>query len=86
MEKRPDIGFLLAYNNDTKLRTPLTLSHSSDDGQSWQFLANLETAPGQFSYPFVIQDRFDANQAYVCYTHKPKQGVHTMAIAKVTFQ
>jgi predicted neuraminidase len=86
MEQRGDVGFLLAYNNDTTQRTPLTLAHSADDGASWQHITNLETAAGQFSYPFVVQDRFNPNEAHVCYTYKPTGGVHTMAIAKVTFK
>lgn len=37
-------------------RTPLSAAFSDDEGKSWRRVIDLETAPGEFSYPAVIQD------------------------------
>ncbi len=44
----------LVYNHTTKGRTPLNLAVSRD-GLSWTPAVELETVPGEFSYPAVIQ-------------------------------
>ena len=36
-------------------RTPLNLALSSDDAQSWQAALVLESDPGEYSYPAIIQ-------------------------------
>jgi len=36
-------------------RTPLALLLSSDNGESWQQRIDLETEPGEYSYPSIIQ-------------------------------
>ena len=42
--------------NPTHLaRTPLTLSLSEDDGVTWHIAKVLEDAPGEYSYPAIIQ-------------------------------
>jgi predicted neuraminidase len=45
---------LLAYNHSQRGRTPLNLALSSD-GLRWQPSVVLEDAPGEYSYPAVIQ-------------------------------
>lgn len=48
---------LLAYNpvpKDWGPRTPLKLSMSNDNGETWVDIATLEDAPGEYSYPAVI--------------------------------
>ena len=45
---------LLVYNHTDKGRSPLNVAISRD-GRSWQTVVALETKPGEFSYPAVIQ-------------------------------
>ncbi|MCY3015652.1 MAG: exo-alpha-sialidase [Planctomycetota bacterium] len=45
---------LLVYNHTDKGRSPLNVAISRD-GRSWQPVVALETKPGEFSYPAVIQ-------------------------------
>ncbi len=45
---------LLVYNNTTRGRTPLSVAVSTD-GRSWSDALTLESGPGEFSYPAVIQ-------------------------------
>lgn len=48
---------LLVYNPVGKnwgARTPLAVAMSSDNGLSWEELLQLETEPGEFSYPAII--------------------------------
>lgn len=45
---------LLVYNPTKKGRTPLAVAVSTD-GQHWKDAVTLETAPGEYSYPAVIQ-------------------------------
>jgi predicted neuraminidase len=46
---------LLAFNNTSDGRTPLTLALSKDDAHSWFALRDAETDPGEYSYPALIQ-------------------------------
>jgi predicted neuraminidase len=45
---------LLVYNHTDKGRSPLNVAISRD-GRAWQPVVALETKPGEFSYPAVIQ-------------------------------
>ena len=45
---------LLVYNHTVRGRSPLNVSVSKD-GKSWQASLVLENAPGEYSYPAVIQ-------------------------------
>ncbi len=45
---------LLVYNHTPKGRTPLNVAISKD-GAIWQSVVELETEPGEYSYPAVIQ-------------------------------
>jgi predicted neuraminidase len=45
---------LLAYNHSTSRRTPLNLALSAD-GRDWRHVLELEDAPGEYSYPSIIQ-------------------------------
>ncbi len=47
---------LLVYNNSTTSRTPLVLALSTD-GVSWRIVETLESAPGEYSYPAIVQTR-----------------------------
>lgn len=46
---------VLAFNNSTTARTPLTLALSIDDGDSWTSFRNVESGEGSFSYPSMVQ-------------------------------
>lgn len=56
-------------------RTPLEVA-ISDDGKIWKTLAVLETEPGEFSYPAVIQTT--DGLVHVTYTWKRKRIRHTV--------
>jgi predicted neuraminidase len=47
---------LLVYNHTTRGRTPLNVAISSE-GRLWDSILALETQPGEYSYPAVIQTR-----------------------------
>jgi predicted neuraminidase len=47
---------LLIYNHTAKGRSPLNLAVSKD-GQTWQAAFVLESNPGEYSYPAIIQTR-----------------------------
>jgi predicted neuraminidase len=51
-----DARQLLVYNHTTKDRSPLNVA-VSDDGKAWKAALVLESEPGEYSYPAVIQDR-----------------------------
>jgi predicted neuraminidase len=54
--KLRDGRFVLVYNDSTEQRTPLNLA-VSHDGEHFQNFATLESAPGEFSYPSLVQSR-----------------------------
>ena len=51
-----DGRLVLVYNRTTKGRTPLNLAVSRD-GEHWKDFYDLETGPGEYSYPALIQAR-----------------------------
>ncbi|HTD84980.1 MAG TPA: sialidase family protein [Candidatus Binatia bacterium] len=64
---------LLVFNPTTRERTPLSIAISKD-GKTWQTAFNLEDAPGEFSYPAVIQA--SDNLVHVTYTWKRERIKH----------
>ncbi len=48
-------GHVLIYNHTTKGRTPLNLAMATSDALEWNPLLTLETEPGEYSYPAIIQ-------------------------------
>ncbi|MGM9582333.1 MAG: exo-alpha-sialidase [Phascolarctobacterium sp.] len=48
------------------MRSPLSLFLSEDDGHTWEKLLDLETKPGEFSYPAIIAH---AGKVYISYTY-----------------
>ena len=46
---------ILACNPVSEGRTPLSLLASADNGQTWPKRIDLETGPGEYSYPSIIQ-------------------------------
>lgn len=53
--KTKDGDVFLIYNPVPIGRTPLSLARSTDDGQTWAKVHDLETEPGEYSYPAIIQ-------------------------------
>lgn len=64
---------ILIYNPTTKGRTPLELA-TSRDGLVWTSLAVLESEPGEYSYPTVIQTR--SGEIHGTYTWKRQRIRH----------
>ncbi len=62
---------LLVYNHTSRGRTPLNIALSSDMGKSWKPAAVLETEPGEYSYPAVIQ--LSTGDVAVTYTWKRRR-------------
>ena len=70
--KLEDNHLVLAYNpiqGNWGMRTPLTLAYSKDNGESFTHLTDLETDPGEYSYPCIIAQ---GNNIYVTYTNNRK--------------
>ena len=57
LDRTPAGVILLAFNKvsgNWGPRTPLNLAVSVDNGETWQDVCELETEPGEYSYPSVI--------------------------------
>jgi predicted neuraminidase len=70
-----DGRFLLAYNPTATRREKLSIAVSAD-GQSWQPAVTLEDAPGEYSYPAMIQTR--DGLVHVTYTWKRERIKHVV--------
>lgn len=46
---------LLVYNDSPEDRSPLNIVRSVDDGKTWEKPLDLETNPGEYSYPCIVQ-------------------------------
>ena len=66
---------VLVYNPTTRGRTPLNVAISSD-GKNWEQIAVLESQPGEYSYPAVIQAR--DGKIHVTYTWKRERIRHAV--------
>ena len=66
---------LLVYNPTTRGRTPLTVAVSAD-GKNWTDAVTLESEPGEYSYPAIIQGK--DGMAHVTYTWKRKRIKHVV--------
>lgn len=66
--KTPDGDVFLIYNPNALFRTPLSLARSTDDGRTWKKVADLETEPGEYSYPAMILS--SAGTLEITYTWK----------------
>ena len=51
---------LLAYNDDTKGRSPLSLAKSDSLVSSWEVLVDIEAGAGSFAYPTVVRQPIQA--------------------------
>lgn len=66
---------LLVYNHTERGRSPLNVA-ISDDGIAWRPAVTLETEPGEYSYPAVIQA--DDGRVHVTYTWKRQRIAHVV--------
>ena len=66
---------LLVYNHTVRGRSPLNVALSAD-GKAWQAALVLETEPGEFSYPAVIQTA--DGLVHVAYTWKRQSIKHVV--------
>jgi len=70
MVKLQDGRVVLVFNNSEVDRTVLTLALSEDEGETWPYMRDLETPPGTYEYPAIIQDR--AGVLHVTYSVGPE--------------
>jgi len=66
---------LLVYNHTPKGRSPLNLGLSTD-GKTWKSVVELETEPGEYSYPAIIQAK--DGKVHITYTWKRKKVRHVV--------
>jgi alpha-L-rhamnosidase len=66
---------VLVFNNTPKGRTPLNVA-VSDDASAWNVAATLEDAPGEYSYPAVIQTK--DKKIHITYTWQRKRIKHVV--------
>ena len=75
---------LLVYNHTVKGRSPLNVALSSD-GKSWNAAVVLESRPGEYSYPAVIQT--PDGLVHITYTWKRQRIKHmTLDPAKLVLK
>lgn len=65
---------LLAFNNSEHDRTPLSLAVSENGGKSWKVVKDLETAPGEYSYPSLCKGK--DGTVHISYTYKRESIKH----------
>ena len=70
-----DGRFVLVYNHAPKGRSPLNVALSSD-GKKWEPALVLESDPGEYSYPAVIQSR--DGLVHITYTWKRQRVKHVV--------
>ena len=66
---------LLVFNNTPKGRSPLNVAVSSD-GKQWSTVLILESKPGEYSYPAVIQA--SDGRVHITYTYLRKSIKHVI--------
>jgi predicted neuraminidase/peroxiredoxin len=76
--KNPDSGItmtrlanghlLVVYNDSPTRRTPLVVARSIDEGKTWEEPRQLESNPGEYSYPCIIQTA--DGRIHVSYTYR----------------
>jgi predicted neuraminidase len=65
-----DGRFVMIYNHTAKGRTPLNLAVSTD-GDHWKPFHDLETEPGEYSYPAMVQG--SDGSLHITYTWQRKR-------------
>ncbi len=59
---------LLAFNNTDMARSPLHVARSLDEGRTWSTPLELESNPGEYSYPSVYQT--SSGKIHIIYTFR----------------
>ena len=59
---------VLVFNDSQTDRTPLSICRSLDEGATWEAPIQLESNPGEYSYPSIIQSA-DA-KLHITYTFR----------------
>jgi predicted neuraminidase len=67
---------VLACNPTREGRTPLSVLMSEDNGETWPWRKDLETKPGEYSYPSIIQAA--DGRVHVVYTYQRTQIYHAV--------
>lgn len=67
---------VLVYNHSSTERTPLNLAISRDGGEQWEPSLILEDAPGEYSYPSIIQTKDDC--IHITYTYNRTRIKHVV--------
>lgn len=70
-----DGRIVLVYNHTAKGRSPLNAAVSRD-GEEWRMFATLESEPGEYSYPAVIQSA--AGDVHITYTWNRRKIRHVV--------
>lgn len=73
-----DGRILMVYNPSTHERTPLSVAVSRDGGDTWNPWLDLETGPGEFSYPAVIEDSH--GDVHITYTWNRRRIKHVVIL------
>lgn len=68
MTKLASGNLVVIFNDSDRMRTPLSIARSIDEGRSWETPLQLESNPGEYSYPCVIQTA--DGQIHVTYTYR----------------
>lgn len=68
MQKLANGHMVIVYNDSPLFRTPLSIARSIDDGATWEAPMALESNPGEYSYPCVIQT--SDGKIHVTYTFR----------------
>ncbi len=71
-----DGRILMVYNHSKTDRSPLNVAVSKDGGETWAAFVTLETEPGEFSYPAVIQA--SNGDVHIVYTWKRRRIKHAV--------
>jgi predicted neuraminidase len=69
-----DGRIVMVCNPTPEGRTPLSLLMSEDNAETWPWRRDVETEPGEYSYPSVIQAA--DGTVHVVYTYQRKQIYH----------
>lgn len=75
MTKLASGRLVLIFNNSEEDRSPINLIQSTDDGETWTDLRTLESDPGEYSYPCVMQTSDGA--IHITYTYRRMSIKHT---------
>jgi predicted neuraminidase len=67
-------NLLLVWNNNERGRSPLHIARSTDGGKSWSAPLMLESNPGEYSYPSIMQT--PDGKIHVIYTYRRYSFMH----------